>query len=313
MRGKRAFSPTRGWWAAVSAMLAVAVAPVHARAEPPPALELRHEDRLQADGFQLREVEYVLDGQRLASGGEGAPGRWPLTEGRHVLGVRVVYVGHSPVFAYVEAYRFVMRGRVTFDARPGWVVRIRSTGFAHEGLTVQWEQRPAFQLEGEPRRAIVSIESGPVERGPDREPGKTSVSAEEKTQHLIDEVLAEAQRRAPLETCALEPVYFDFADTRLKPEAEATLRRLSTCLLRQPSLKLRVRGHTDARGTETINDNLGQGRALTVSGYLQALGVRRAQLTLETEGASQPACPESTPACYAKSRRVEFLADTGSP
>jgi outer membrane protein OmpA-like peptidoglycan-associated protein len=83
--------------------------------------------------------------------------------------------------------------------------------------------------------------------------------------------------------------------------------------LRQPSLKLRVRGHTDARGTETINDNLGQGRALTVSGFLQSLGVRRGQLTLETEGASQPACAEHTPACYSKSRRVDFLADTGAP
>lgn len=311
MRGVGRFPLLRGWWAAVSVVLAVGAGPVHAQTEPPPTLELSHEDRLQAEGFRLREVEYVLDGQRLSSKGEGAPGHWPLTAGRHVLGVRVVYVGHSPVFAYVEGYRFVMRGRVTFDARPGWVVRIHSTGLAHEGLTVQWEQRPAFQLEGEPRRAILSIENGPVEREPLGPDG--GVSAEEKTQRLIDEVLAEAQRRAPLETCALEPVYFDFADTRLKPEAEATLRHLSTCLLRQPSLQLRVRGHTDVRGTETINDNLGQGRALTVSGYLQTLGVRREQLMLETEGASQPACPEHTLECYAKSRRVDFLADTGSP
>jgi peptidoglycan-associated lipoprotein len=270
-------------------------------------------------------VEYVLDGEPLSTnaGGQGIGRQQVVTPGRHVLAIRAVYVGRSPVFAYVEGYRFTMKGRVTFEARPGWVVRIRSTGFAHEGLSVRWEQRPAFKLEGVPRRAILSIESGPVEhepmKGPGREvasnggPGASGVSPEEATRRIIDEVLAEAHRRAPLEKCSLEPLYFDFADTRLRPEAEAALRRLSVCLLRRPALRVRIQGHCDARGSESFNDNLGQGRAQTVAGYLSSAGVPRSQFALETEGAAQPACPARSPECFARSRRVELIADTGAP
>lgn len=302
-------------------LAALAVVPVHATEalqEAAPVVEFVHEDGLEAEGFWLRTVEYVLDGKRLVPQGR----QQGVTPGRHVLGVKAVYVGRSPVFAYVEGYRFTMKGRVTFEARPGWVIRIRTTGFAREGLTVKWEQRPAFKLEGEPRRAILSIESGPVERQPlngsapdvvSASYAESGKSAEEKTRQVIDEVLAEAQRRAPLEQCALEPVYFDFADTRLKPEAEAALRRLSVCLQRQPGLRLRIQGHCDARGTESFNDNLGQGRAQTVAGYLFSHGVPRSQFELETEGAAQPACSEHSPECYAKSRRVELIADTGTP
>lgn len=331
MRGARSGFPLPfGWASAVGLVLAVlAAAPVQAAAarEAPPTLELVHEDGLEAEGFWLRSVEYVLDGKPLSTnaGGQGVGRQLVVTPGRHVLGLRTVYVGRSPVFAYVEGYRFTMQGRVTFEARPGWVVRIRSTGFAREGLSVKWEQRPAFKLEGEPRRAILSIENGPVEHQPLNgaggpvvsasyaAPGKPSVSAEEKARQAIDEVIAEAHRRAPLERCALEPLYFDFADTRLRPEAEAALRRLSACLLRQPSLRLRIQGHCDARGSESFNDNLGQGRAQTVAGYLSSLRVPRSQLALETEGAAQPACTEQSPECYARSRRVELIADSDVP
>ena len=97
------------------------------------------------------------------------------------------------------------------------------------------------------------------------------------------------------------------------PEAEAALRRLSVCLLRQPALRVRIQGHCDARGSESFNDNLGQGRAQTVAGFLSSVGVPRSQFALETEGATQPACPERSPECFARSRRVEFIADTGVP
>ncbi len=321
----------QGWCAAVGMMLAaLAAAPVFASEvapAAPPMLELVHEDGLEAEGFWLSAVEYVLDGKPLSTsaGGLGVGRQQPLTPGRHVLGIRTVYVGRSPVFSYVDGYRFTMQGRVTFDARPGWVMRIRSTGFAREGLSVKWEQRPAFKLEGEPRRAILSIENGPVElepiKGPGREVasdsngglGTSGASPEDKARQVIDEVVAEAHRRAPLERCSLAPLYFDFADTRLRPDAEAALRRLSVCLLRQPFLRVRIQGHCDARGSESFNDNLGQGRAQTVAGYLSSLGVPRSQLELETEGAAQPACTERSPECFARSRRVEFIADTREP
>jgi peptidoglycan-associated lipoprotein len=306
-----------GGWGAVSAVLAMlAAAPARAQPErqPPPLLEVRHEDLLAPEGFVLDSVEYVLDGQPLSSG-EGSAGlQREVGPGVHVLGIRAVYVGRSSLFAYVEGYRFLMRGRVTFEARPGWVIRVLSTGFARAGFAVKWEQRPAFKLEGEPRHAILSVEKGPVDLRPVSGPGgavvaSTGLAPEQLARQVIDEVLAEAQRRAPLaESCALEPVYFDFADTLLRPEAEAVLRRLSACLMRQPSLRVRLQGHCDLRGPEALNENLGHGRARTVAGYLWTLGVGRGQLVVESAGEGRPACDEDTPECRAKNRRVEFLA-----
>jgi len=124
---------------------------------------------------------------------------------------------------------------------------------------------------------------------------------------VVDEVLAEAEARAPLEPCRLEPVLFDFADTQLKPEAREALERLSRCLLRQPTLRLGLVGHCDARGTESLNVNLGEGRALTVAGFLESLGVPRERLEVDTRGTERPVCQERTEACYARSRRVELI------
>ncbi|QSQ27774.1 OmpA family protein [Pyxidicoccus parkwayensis] len=285
------------------ALLVLTVASA-ARAQPvsPASLELSHEDRLgAAGGWVLRSLEYVLDGRPLTGGA-----KVPLPPGVRQLDVRVVYEGRSPVFSYVEGYRFVMRGRVTLDARPGDTVRITSTAFEREGVTVRWEQRPAFELAGQPQEAVVGIEYGPVENLP---------LAEAAALRAVDEVLAEARRRvtvspAPVSaSCSLEPVFFSFFDTRLSPEAEAVLRRSATCLLQQPALRVRLEGHADASGPESVNASLGQGRAQSVAAYLLSLGVESARLVLESQGAAQPPCTEHTPECFAKSRRVELVAE----
>lgn len=296
------------------ALLALTVA-WSASAQPAPSapasLELSHEDRLGVDGgWELRSVEYVLDGQRLALQVEGA--KFPLPPGMRQLDVRVVYEGRSPVFSYVDGYRFVMRGRVTLDARPGGTVRITSTAFAREGVTVQWHQRPAFVLAGQPQEAVVGIEYGPVEDLP---------LAEAAALRAVDEVLAEARRRVPASAsraeasaaCELAPVFFRYFDTRLSPEAEALLRRSAECLLQQPSLRVRLEGHADASGPESVNASLGQGRAQSVAAYLLSLGVASARLVLESQGAARPPCTEATPECFARSRRVELVAEPSGP
>jgi peptidoglycan-associated lipoprotein len=303
-------------------LLALAVASAASAQATPAAgawLELSHEDRLGAEGsYALRSVEYLLDGRPLGTqadgavqGGEGGL-RYPLAPGLRQLDVRVVYEGRSRVFSYVEGYRFVMRGRVTLAARPGDTVRITSTSHERQGVTVQWQQRPAFLLAGQPREAVVGIEYAPVENTP---------LADAAAARAVDELLAEARRRTPeapsraeaVGTCALEPVFFAFSDTRLSPEAEAVLRRSAECLLQRPGLRVRLAGHADVSGPESVNTSLGQGRAQSVAAYLLSLGVEAARLVLESEGDSRPPCEESTPECHARSRRVELVAEPAGP
>ncbi|WP_164017237.1 OmpA family protein [Pyxidicoccus trucidator] len=294
-------------------LLALAVAS-GANAQAPSArasLELAHEDRLGAEGdWELRSVEYWLDGTPLAAESVGVSVSLPT--GVRQLDVRVVYEGRSQVFSYVDGYRFVMRGRVTLDARPRDTVRITSTASAREGVTVEWQRRPSFLLQGQPQAAVVGIEYGPVEDTP---------LARAAASRAVDEVLAEARRQVPASaarmevtaSCALEPVFFGFFDTRLSPEAEAVLRRSAECLLQQPALRVRLAGHADTSGPESINTSLGQGRAQSVAAYLVALGVASARLVLQTEGDARPPCNEHTPECFARSRRVELVTEAAGP
>ncbi|WP_141323271.1 OmpA family protein [Myxococcus sp. AB025B] len=284
-------------------------------------LELAHDDRLSQEGFwELVSVEYTLDGRTLpstVSPGATVP-RHVLPLGLRWLDVSVVYEGRSSVFSYVDAYRFVMRGRVTIDARPGDTVRVTSTAYERDGVTLHWQQRPAFMLLGQPQEAIVGIEYGPVVNTP---------LPDEVAARVVDEVLAEARRLsperpatasiaevvAPAVSCELEPVFFAFFDTRLSAEGEASLLRAAECLHRGPRLRVRLRGHADILGPESVNASLGLGRAQSVAAKLQALGIEGARLVLETQGADLPPCNDGTPGCMARSRRVELLVESSPP
>jgi len=298
-----------------------------ASAEPVPSseawLELVHDDRLGPGGnWELISVEATLDGRPLPSTSDaeekGAP-RHVLPLGLHWLDVTTVYEGRSDVFSYVEGYRFVMRGRVTLDARPGDTVRITSTAYERDGVTVQWQQRPVFLLLGQPQEAVVGIEYGTAANRP---------LPEDVAARVVDEVLAEAHRLSPIRreamasvpaaseppgTCELEPVFFAFFDTRLSVEGDTSLMLAAACLRERPSLRIRLRGHADVLGPESINASLGLGRAQSVAARLEALGVEGTRLILETQGADQPPCDDGTPGCLARSRRVELIAEPSPP
>jgi peptidoglycan-associated lipoprotein len=298
----------------VFAALAMAPAWAAEGQEPLPGLELRHVDPLGQGhrGFSLRSVQYELDGRPLVTEGvsRGPSGglRWEVPPGVHELGIRLVYEGRSGMFRYVEGYRFTMRGRVTFLARPGYTLEVWSTGFAREGWTLPWEELPGFRIEGQPRRDILAIEQDSVEREPLGEEAVPPEVMEARAEQVVEEVLEEARARVPRQPCAVEPVLFDFADTRLRPEAHEPLLRLARCLLRQPSLRVRLVGHCDDRGAESLNANLGLGRARTVASFLESQGVPPSQLELGTLGEERLACPDHSESCYALNRRVELIA-----
>lgn len=305
-----------------SVLLALLMSPVTG-AQPAPTgeawLELVHDDRLGTEGnWALQSITYSLEGHPLPSAPEGGA-RHVLPLGLRSLDVTVVYEGRSEVFSYVEDYRFVMRGRVTLDARPGDTVHITSTAYEREGLTVQWQRRPTFLLLGQPQEAVVGIEYGPAMNTP---------LTEDVATRVIDEVLAEARRLSPVSpaatasastgaeppgTCELEPVFFAFFDTRLSPEGELVVLRAAECLHQRPRLRVRLRGHADVLGPESVNASLGLGRAQSVAARLLSLGVDGTRLVLETRGAEQPPCGDDTPGCFARSRRVELVAEPSPP
>ena len=74
-----------------------------------------------------------------------------------------------------------------------------------------------------------------------------------------------------------------------------------------PTLKLRVEGHTDNVGAAAVNQSLSEKRAQSVVAWLNAHRVPAARLTAKGFGATKPVAENSSEDGRAKNRRVELV------
>ena len=78
-------------------------------------------------------------------------------------------------------------------------------------------------------------------------------------------------------------------------------------LKENPTIKIRVEGHTDSRGSAEENKLLSNNRATTVSDYLQSHGIAAGRLTHQGFGPEKPLASNDTEEGRAKNRRTEFV------
>lgn len=100
--------------------------------------------------------------------------------------------------------------------------------------------------------------------------------------------------------------YFDFDRSELKPRARTLLSGHARYLRDNSSVRVRIEGHTDERGTREYNLALGERRAASVRDYLQSLGVRGSQLSIVSYGEERPVDPGHSESAWAKNRRAEL-------
>ena len=103
-----------------------------------------------------------------------------------------------------------------------------------------------------------------------------------------------------------EPIYFDFDESILKPEARAVLDKKAAWLRKNPQYALRIEGHCDERGTSEYNVALGEKRAVSAAEYLRQLGIPASRISTISYGEERPADPSHTEEAWAKNRRAEF-------
>ena len=106
----------------------------------------------------------------------------------------------------------------------------------------------------------------------------------------------------------LEKVFFDVGKATIKAESYALLDEVAAILVGHPDVtKVRVEGHTDARGSAAANRRLSTARAQSVSDYLVKKGVAAERLEAVGYGPDRPLDPSRTRAAYDLNRRVEFV------
>lgn len=90
------------------------------------------------------------------------------------------------------------------------------------------------------------------------------------------------------EVFVLENILYDFADDRIKEEAEADLEVVLELMNQYPDMKIELGSHTDNRGEATYNQNLSQRRAESARRWLMRQGVSRDRIDAVGYGEGVP-------------------------
>ena len=103
-------------------------------------------------------------------------------------------------------------------------------------------------------------------------------------------------------------ILFDVNSDQIKPESAGALKDIGNVLKENPSVKVKIVGHTDADGDDKTNMDLSKRRAASVKKYLvKEFGITGDNLETDGKGESQPADKNTTSEGKANNRRVEFI------
>jgi OOP family OmpA-OmpF porin len=106
---------------------------------------------------------------------------------------------------------------------------------------------------------------------------------------------------------ASRDVYFETNSAEIDESSKELLRTLGVAVIKaNPDLRVRVDGHTDARGTDAYNQALSERRAAAVRSFFIAEGIEPGRLESGGFGESQPAAPNDSAENMRLNRRVEF-------
>jgi peptidoglycan-associated lipoprotein len=102
-------------------------------------------------------------------------------------------------------------------------------------------------------------------------------------------------------------IYFDFDSSEIKGEGPAVVAAHARYLAGNPTVRVRLEGHTDERGSREYNIGLGERRAQAVRRALLLQGATETQLSTVSYGAERPAAAGSNEAAWSQNRRVEIV------
>jgi peptidoglycan-associated lipoprotein len=118
---------------------------------------------------------------------------------------------------------------------------------------------------------------------------------------------AAEQARATIEAVVL----FDYDESDITAAGERILQAKLPILRSSPTLRLRLEGHADERGSTEYNLALGSRRAESVREFLTGFGIASNRFTTTSFGEERPAVNRSDETAWSQNRRVEFVITGG--
>jgi len=110
----------------------------------------------------------------------------------------------------------------------------------------------------------------------------------------------------------LQPIYFDFDKSKIRPDAAVELQKVIVALQEYPKLKIDVRSHTDSRADDTYNLQLSERRAVSTIAYILKAGISKdrvdgrgyGETSLVNDCVNKAKCSEEQ---HQLNRRSEFI------
>lgn len=103
-------------------------------------------------------------------------------------------------------------------------------------------------------------------------------------------------------------ILFDVNSDKIKPESYGVLKEIGGVLKENPTVRVKIIGHTDSDGDDAKNLELSKRRAASVKNALSTeFGILATQMETDGKGETQPSDPNTTPQGKANNRRVEFI------
>jgi peptidoglycan-associated lipoprotein len=108
-------------------------------------------------------------------------------------------------------------------------------------------------------------------------------------------------------TLAQRIIYFDFDSSEIKGDGTGIVGAHARYLAANPTVRVRLEGHTDERGSREYNIGLGERRAQSVRRALLLQGATETQLSTVSYGAERPVAAGSNESAWQQNRRVEIV------
>ena len=152
-------------------------------------------------------------------------------------------------------------------------------------------QTPSFDSSAKPAEKVDET-TGFKEATP------TAESLSENASSEVDKLNAQG---------VLKPIHFDFDKADIRSDAQETMNADAGRIREHGSLKVRIEGHCDERGTVEYNLALGDRRARAARDYLVSVGIPAQRLRTISFGKERPLDPGHTESAWSVNRRAEFI------
>jgi peptidoglycan-associated lipoprotein len=105
---------------------------------------------------------------------------------------------------------------------------------------------------------------------------------------------------------------FDFDRSELRDDQRAILDAKLPVLVANPTVRIRIEGNADERGSDEYNMALGMRRAQTARKYLVDHGIDAGRIDIASNGEEKGVCQEHDESCWSQNRRDDFVIVVGS-